>query len=95
VKTEFYAAGVGWVPADIASAVALDKAPDGLDHFGIDDADFLTLHLDTDVVLDTLFFGRKTMPWLQGASFWVNGTGTFDGVTAPVTSNIRVERSTH
>jgi hypothetical protein len=91
VKTEFFATGVGWVPADIASAVALDKSPAGLDYFGIDDADFLTLHLDTDLVFDTLFFGRKTMTWLQGASFWVNGSGTLDGVTAPMTSNIRVE----
>jgi hypothetical protein len=92
VKTEFFATGVGWVPADIGSAVALGKTPDGLDYFGIDDADFLTLHLDTDLVLDTVFFGRKSMTWLQGASFWVNGSGTLEGVTAPVTSNIRVER---
>jgi hypothetical protein len=91
VKTEFFATGVGWVPADIASAVQLDKSSEGLDYFGIDDADFLTLHVDTDVVFDTLFFGRKSMPWLQGASFWVNGSGALDGATAPVTSSIRVE----
>jgi hypothetical protein len=91
VKTEFFVTGIGWVPVDIASAVQLDKAPDGVDYFGIDDANFLTLHVDTDLVLDTLFFGRKTMTWLQGASFWVNGSGTLEGVTAPVTSDIRVD----
>jgi hypothetical protein len=42
-------------------------------------------------VVDTLFFGRKSLTWLQAASFWVNGSGSFEGLTAPVTSKIRVE----
>ncbi len=91
VKAEFFAARVGWVPVDLGSALALDKTPEGLDYFGVDDADFLTLHVDTDVVLDTLFFGRKSMTWLHAAAFWVQGSGSFEGLTAPVTSKIQVE----
>ena len=91
VKNDFFAEGVGWVPADIGSAVLLDKSGDGLEYFGVEKGDFLTLHLDTDIEFDTVYFGRKTVEWLQSPSFWVNGTGTFDGLTAPVLSEIRVE----
>ena len=91
VKAEFFATGVGWVPADIGSAVHSEKPPDGLDHFGRDNGDFLTLHIDTDLEIDTIYFGRKTVEWLQAPSIWVTGTGTFEGLTMPVTSKIQVE----
>jgi transglutaminase-like putative cysteine protease len=91
VKAEFYAAGVGWVPVDVGSAIVLDKSKEGLVYFGEDKGDFLTLHVDTDMEFDTIFFGRKTMEALQGPSFWVIGSGGFDGLKTPVTSRIRVE----
>jgi Transglutaminase-like superfamily len=91
VKAEFFATGVGWVPADIGSAVHSEKPTDGLEHFGSDDGDFLTLHVDTDLVLDTIYFERKTIDWLQTPMFWVTGTGTLEGLTAPVISKVRVE----
>jgi hypothetical protein len=48
------------------------------------------LHVDTDIDIDTIYFGRKTIEWLQTPSVWVTGTGTFEGLTTPVTSKIRV-----
>ena len=80
IRAEFYARGVGWVPADIISAVARDETPEGLRYFGTDEGDFLAFHAGTDFVLET-YFGPKTVEWLQDPSFWVLGGGTFDGVT--------------
>jgi len=71
VKAEFYARDVGWVPADPASGVLHDKK-DGLVFFGNDPGNFFTMHVDTDLVLDTMF-GKKTVPFMQGINFWVRG----------------------
>jgi len=79
VKAEFFAAGIGWVPADPASAVLWDKSADGLTYFGHDPGDFITFHVDGDFLIDTHYFGKQTVPYLQGAAFWVKGTGTVDG----------------
>lgn len=83
VKAEFFAAGVGWVPVDPASAVLHDQSKEGVRYFGNDAGDFLTLHIDSDLLVDTHHFGKKTLPWLQGIAFWVAGGGTFD---KPVTT---------
>jgi len=91
VKAEFFADGVGWVPVDIGSALRLDKTGDGLDYFGKDEADFLTMHIDTDIDFDTTHFGRQTTTWLQAPSFWVFGSGSLDAVTNPVLSTISTE----
>ena len=79
-KAEFHAAGVGWVPADCSSAVLHDKVPDGLTYFGNDPGDFLTMHFDSDLEVDTIHFGRQALPSLQGVAFWVTGTGNLDGL---------------
>ncbi|MHC5054232.1 MAG: transglutaminase-like domain-containing protein [Planctomycetota bacterium] len=79
VKAEFFASGVGWVPADLSSAVVHDKSPGKLRYFGNDDGDFLTFHVDTDLELDTLHFGRKTVTYLQKAAYWATGSGDFEG----------------
>ncbi len=79
VKAEFFAAGIGWVPADPASAVLWDRTADGLTYFGHDPGDFITFHLDGDFLIDTIYFGKQTVPYLQGAAFWVKGGGTVDG----------------
>jgi hypothetical protein len=39
------------------------------------------MHLDTDLQLDSIHFGRRTLPWSQGPSFWVTGEGDLDGYT--------------
>ena len=46
---ERHGAGVGWVPVDIGSAMIGDESSDGLEFFGTDNADFLVMHLDTDL----------------------------------------------
>lgn len=78
VKAEFHAQGVGWVPVDPASAVLHDRSKAGLRYFGNDAGDFLTMHLDTDLQVDSIHFGKKTLPWLQGITYWVAGIGNPD-----------------
>ncbi len=89
-KAEFFANGIGWVPADVAGAIRTNKSPEGLEFFGSDSAEFLTCHLDTDLVVDT-YFGPKTHEWLLDPSFWVKGAGNFDGLKAKVAVNVEVE----
>ncbi len=89
MKATFFAAGVGWVPVDIGSAMLLDKSSEGLEFFGTDNADFLTLHVDTDLEFDTVFFGRKTVETVQAPVFWVTGSGSFDNFKLLVTSKIQ------
>jgi transglutaminase-like putative cysteine protease len=67
VKAEFYAKGIGWVPVDTAGGV-----------FGNDPGDFLVMHVDPDLRVDTKHFGEKPITWAQGAVFWVTGQGNLD-----------------
>jgi hypothetical protein len=76
---EFYCAGIGWVPVDPSVAIT-SKAPDPVEWFGKDLGLFLTLHLDPEVVFDSVFAGKKTELSLQSAGFFVNGTGQLDKV---------------
>ena len=76
VKAEFYADGVGWVPADIGQAVPFDRSPDGRKYFGNDPGDFLTFHVDPNVVVDTGPTGLKPVMCLQNPAWWVTGQGS-------------------
>lgn len=78
VKTEFFAQGVGWVPADLSSAVLHDKSPEKLHFFGHDRGDFLTWHIDSDITYDTVRFGTKHAALLQLPTYWAAATGSFD-----------------
>jgi transglutaminase-like putative cysteine protease len=80
IKAEFFAKGIGWVPVDPASAALGDK--EALRHFGHDAGNFLTMHVDPDMQVNTIHFGQKTVPWLQGVSFWVAGGGSPEGGTS-------------
>ncbi len=73
-KAEFFAEGVGWVPVDQSLALD-DKSPDGLFFFGNDPGDFLVQHLDHDLVLDTIHFGKETVEVMQGVINWMMGQG--------------------
>jgi transglutaminase-like putative cysteine protease len=65
VRAEFYAAGVGWVPADAGtSAPVTDEALAA--SFGHDDGTFITLHVDRGVRVDVPGVGPQTVTWLQG-----------------------------
>lgn len=78
VKAEFFTPGVGWVPVDLSSAVLHDKSHEKLAYFGNDQGDFLTLHLDNDLRLDTGAFGVRPMTLLQRPCYWVTGRGSTD-----------------
>jgi transglutaminase-like putative cysteine protease len=78
VKAEFFAAGVGWVPVDMASGILHDRSREGLYYFGYDPGDFLTQHIDSHLEVDTVHFGKQQVTVLQRPAFWVTGTGTLD-----------------
>lgn len=78
VKAEFFAPGVGWVPVDCSSGVLHDRSQEGLEYFGNDPGNFLVLHLDPELKVDSVIFGKHDLVWLQGANYWVRGRGTLD-----------------
>jgi hypothetical protein len=78
VKAEFFAAGVGWVPVDVASGILHDRSREGLHYFGDDPGDFLVQHIDGNLEVDTIHFGKQEIPVLQRPAFWVTGSGTLD-----------------
>lgn len=84
VKSEFYANGIGWVPVEMSGAVS-NKAADPLNFFGKLDSNFVVLHTDTDLTLDTVWFGLSTLRNLQQPAFWVKGSGSVNGYTMQVT----------
>jgi hypothetical protein len=79
VKGEFFADGIGWVPADPTAALN-DRSPTGLQFFGCDRGDFLVQNIDFDLVVNTVHFGRKTVRHLQGVAHWVTGAGPWEGL---------------
>jgi transglutaminase-like putative cysteine protease len=80
VKAEFHAAGVGWVPVDLSSALK-DQSPEGLGCFGKDDGDFIVFHIDSDLVVNTGTFGVQTVEYMQLPSYWVSGRGSLKPTT--------------
>jgi transglutaminase-like putative cysteine protease len=74
VKAEFFARGVGWVPVDLAGAV-LDSVRGEFAYFGNDPGDFLVLHVDQDLGLNSFVQGKQTLFGLQGVYYWWRGTG--------------------
>jgi len=88
ILAEFFAQGVGWVPVDLSSAILHDRSPDKLAHFRNDPGLFLTLHVDTDLMVETPRFGVRRMPLLQRASYWAWGSGSVDGAVVRETWNV-------
>ena len=91
VKAEFFAQSVGWIPADPALAVAYGKSAEGLRYFGNDPGDFVTMHVDNRLELDTIHFGRNTIEWLQSPAYWAAGEGSFDGMAVKEKWQVRAE----
>jgi hypothetical protein len=68
-QVEFYAAQVGWVPVDISNAISDRENPAG-GYFGHDDGDFITMHTNTDLEVDTRVSGLRTVSALFNAYIW-------------------------
>jgi hypothetical protein len=79
VKAEFYAEGTGWVPVELSAMTGTNRPANPMDCFGTFNADFVTFHVDPDLVIDTGIFGRKDVGWLQLPAVWAAGQGNFDG----------------
>jgi len=78
VKAEFYAAGIGWIPLDVAR-----------NKFGDDPGDFVVLHIDTDVILD-LPREKRTVSWLYFVHVGpTKGKGSPDGAEAKETWEVK------
>ncbi len=78
VKAEFYVKGIGWIPVDPSSGVLHDKTKEGLQYFGHDPGDFVTFHIDDDLLLDTFHFGKQKVAFMQGPQWWVSGKGNLN-----------------
>jgi transglutaminase-like putative cysteine protease len=78
MKSEFFATGIGWIPVDISSAIT-DPYRRGFAHFGNDGGDFVTFHLDQDLVLPSFVAGNQPQHGLQAFAHWWRGKGTSDG----------------
>jgi hypothetical protein len=77
VKAEFYAAGVGWVPADPGAGRGQRIAPEAL--FGRDSGDFITFHLDPDIQLPDGFDGVLNVLAAQSIqTLWQKSEGMND-----------------
>lgn len=94
VKAEFFAAGVGWVPIDMASGILHDRSREGLYYFGYDPGDFLVQHIDGNLEIDTIHFGKQQLAVLQRPAFWVTGTGTLDELQVEEGWNVRKSNAT-
>jgi transglutaminase-like putative cysteine protease len=81
IKAEFYADGIGWIPVDCSSAVVHDKTPEGLQYFGNDRGDFLVVHVDPDLRVDSVHWGVKDIVMLQSFYYFASGSGKLDSVT--------------
>lgn len=59
----------------MSSSILHDKSKAGLAYFGRDPGDFFVMHVDTDLEVDTIHFGKKKVHNLQTPMFWVTGAG--------------------
>jgi hypothetical protein len=75
---------------DLSQAVQHGGRGDGLRYFGVDDGDFIVLHVDTDFELRTRQMPRRQWRAMQSPAFWVVGEGKVDGATT--TDDWRVRR---
>jgi transglutaminase-like putative cysteine protease len=81
-KAEFYAENVGWVPVDPTLGMNT-PGPAGLRFFGNDPGDFVVMHLDGDLQVDSIHFGVVTASRLQAVMYWARTSGgKFDGSEA-------------
>lgn len=85
IKAEVYVTDIGWIPIDLSSAINHDKTAEGLQYFGNDKGDFLTMHVDPEITVDTTRFGEKTFNWLQQYHYYVAGKGKLTNTDYKIT----------
>lgn len=78
VKSEFYLPKVGWVPVEVSAATQFKNTP-APQYFGHYRGDFITMHIDPDIVLDTVWSGHVNKPVVQSPIFWWHGRGNGTG----------------
>lgn len=78
VVAEFYVPDVGWVPVDMYAGVVAEEGKK-MREFGKNDASFFTMHFDRYLIVDSVFFGQKTLTGLQGMKGYVRGKGSLQG----------------
>jgi len=81
VKAEFFIKGIGWIPVDLASSILHDKTAPYMKNFGKDNGDFVVMHIEHDICVDTLYYGRTVELCCQGVLFWTGPDGRGDGPT--------------
>ncbi len=80
VKAEFFAKDIGWIPVEVSGAVN-DKSRDPLKYFGREKGNFITFHIDPDILIDTKLFGTKAVRNIQSPAIWFSGSGTSKGTS--------------
>ena len=81
VKSQFYAAGIGWVPVEMSGAV-YDRSASERVYFGRTSGDFLTLSVGNDHTLSLGNGQVANQRGLQGIRLWVWGTPTIESLGA-------------
>ena len=66
------------IPLAVASAIVGDPNGAGAEFFGQDRGDFITFHIDFDLIVASDAFGKQTLPWLTFGC-WVRGSGAMEG----------------
>lgn len=99
VKSEFFAQGVGWIPADVSRRIAFDHSlpppfwGSFLDGFGQDEGDFFVLHPGGPLVVEPLNASVQEVQ-LQNIAYWVSGKGKFDDKVTNQKWEVHLERIT-
>jgi transglutaminase-like putative cysteine protease len=76
VKSEFFAKNIGWIPVDMSRSVSHPDA-DPMRYFGTDPGNFITLHENPDLILDSFHSGLKRIRSMQDFRYWIKGNGLY------------------
>lgn len=71
VRSEFFVSAVGWVPVDVSDAVSNPEL-DSKTYFGTDPGDFIVMHENPDLVLESFFSGTKKVRSMPDYRYWLD-----------------------
>ena len=78
VRSEFFAKGIGWVPVDVAFAAG-DPGRGFYAWFGNDPGDLIVMHIDPDLLVDSVVSGNRPVITLQTLAMFRKGGGSGAG----------------